>query len=99
MKDLRSRNDMEIGFVDPYIVFKDPLTSEPKLETSNGEESHEVLHEPKGQKIDTLPLQLQVSVVIVCTFYFTYSIQHIDIYVDSIVNELLYACVCIYKHM
>ena len=37
-----------------------------------------------------------MSVVIVCTFYFTYSIQHIDIYVDSIVNELLYACVCIY---
>jgi hypothetical protein len=28
MKDLRSRNDMEIGFVDPYVVFKDPLTPE-----------------------------------------------------------------------
>jgi Ulp1 family protease len=25
-----------------------------------------------------------VSIVIMCTFYFTYSIQHKDIYVDSI---------------
>ena len=54
------------------------------METSNGEEFPEVLDQPKEQKIYTLPLQLWVSVVIVRTFYFTYSIQHKDIYVDSI---------------
>jgi hypothetical protein len=26
MRDLRARNDKEIGFVDPYVVFKDPNT-------------------------------------------------------------------------
>ena len=26
MRDLRRRGDTTIGFIDPYIVFKDPLT-------------------------------------------------------------------------
>jgi hypothetical protein len=26
MRDLRARNDKEVGFVDPYVVFKDPKT-------------------------------------------------------------------------
>ena len=55
------------------------------MDNSNAEESSEVLDQPKDQTIYTLPIQLWVSVVIVCTICLTYySIQHRDIYVDSI---------------
>jgi len=56
MRDLRVINDKEIGFVDPYVVFKDLKDPICLMENSNGEKFTEVLDQPKGQKIYTLSL-------------------------------------------
>ena len=47
MRDLRVRNDKEIGFVDPNVVCKDHKDPVCLTENSNGEKSTEVLDQPK----------------------------------------------------
>jgi len=53
MRELRSKNNNSIGFVDPYIVFKAPQT----VWTA----SYEVLREPKRKTKNILSLQLLYS--------------------------------------
>ena len=55
MTELKKRQDNNVGFVDPNVVFKHP---DPRLD---GKLTREKSHEPTKQG-HTLPLQLQVSV-------------------------------------
>ena len=61
MTELRKRQDNDVGFVDPNVVFKHPDPPPPGWKAGLEGKSHEVLSEPTKQG-HTIPLQLQVSV-------------------------------------
>ena len=65
MRELRSKNDNSIGFIDPYIIFKAPQAVDSILWDRSLHQSYDVLREPKIKTKNTLPLQLRVSYIVI----------------------------------
>jgi hypothetical protein len=70
MLELKKAKQTDVGCVDPDLIFKDVHT---KIEHWLHEESFQVLWHPTWQDIETLPLRFLVSVNVLRTFYFAYS--------------------------